>query len=262
MSGSALVGRRVLVFGASSGLGRSIALDLVGRSARVAMAARRVDRLAGSVAAAVTAAVTAEGDGADCFAVGCDVTNAAQVQAAVDEVVEHLGGLDAVVYASAIGRLVRLADASADDWAYSLATNVTGAALVTAACLPHLEATRGHALFLSSVSASQTAPWPGLGLYATSKAALDKLVEAWAIEHPTVAFTRVVSGDCAGGPGDSTTQFADGWDPALATELFAEWAERGLLSGALVDVDDLAAVVASVLSSGAHIPSVVVQPRP
>ncbi|MCU1354908.1 MAG: short-chain alcohol dehydrogenase [Acidimicrobiales bacterium] len=258
MTGSGLAGRRVLVFGASSGLGRSIALDLVGRSARVAMAARRVDRLAGSVAAAVVAA----GDGADCFAVGCDVTNAAQVRAAVEEVVEHLGGLDALVYASAIGRLVRLADASADDWAYSFATNVTGAALVTAACLPHLESARGHALFLSSVSASQTAPWPGLGLYATSKAALDKLVEAWAIEHPTVAFTRVVSGDCAGGPGDSTTQFADGWDPALATELFGEWAERGLLSGALVDVEDLAATVASVLSSGAQMPSVVVTPRP
>ena len=45
-----------------------------------------------------------------------------------------------------------------------------------------------------------------------SKAALDKLVEAWRAEHPAVGFTRLVVGDCAGGEGPSMTEFTTGWD--------------------------------------------------
>ena len=69
-------------------------------------------------------------------------------------------------------------------------TNVMGAALVTAAAVPHLSASGGTAVYLSSVSASLTPPWPGLGAYGVSKAALDKLVEAWRVEHPDIGFTR------------------------------------------------------------------------
>ena len=60
------------------------------------------------------------------------------------------------------------------------------------------------------MSALLTPPWPGLGAYAVSKAALDKLVEAWRAEHPHVAFTRLVIGDCIGG-GRPQTHFAEGW---------------------------------------------------
>ena len=78
--------------------------------------------------------------------------------------------------------------------------------------IPHLAESQGAAAYLSSVSASLTPPWPGLGSYAVSKAALDKLVEAWRAEHPQIGFTRVVVGDCAGGEGESLTEFANGWD--------------------------------------------------
>ena len=91
------------------------------------------------------------------------------------------------MYTPAIGPLARLVDTDADTWRRVFDTNVTGAAIVTAAALPHLQATGGRAVYLSSVSASQTPPWPGLGAYAVSKAALDKLVEAWRVEHPTSA---------------------------------------------------------------------------
>ncbi len=85
---------------------------------------------------------------------------------------------------------------------------------MTSAAIPHLTASGGTAAYLSSVSASLTPPWPGLGAYAVSKAALDKLVEAWRAEHPSVGFTRVVVGDCAGGEGDSQTEFPMQWDHA------------------------------------------------
>ena len=84
-------------------------------------------------------------------------------------------------------------------------TNVIGASIVTSAAIGELTASGGTAAYLSSVSASLTPPWPGLGAYAVSKAALDKLVEAWRAEYPHVGFTRVVVGDCGGGEGDATS---------------------------------------------------------
>jgi hypothetical protein len=96
-----------------------------------------------------------------------------------------------------------------------------------------------------------------------SKAALDKLVEAWREEHPSVGFTRVVVGDCAGGDGDSQTEFPTDWDSDLATELFPIWFERGYVSGSLVDADHMVAMIDAVLRGGATlcVPSMTLAPR-
>jgi len=198
------------------------------------------------------------------LAIGCDVTDEASCRSAIDDAAARLGGIDAVVYTPAIGPLARLVDIDAETWRRVLDTNVTGAALVTAAAIRHLEVTAGTAMYLSSVSASLTPPWPGLAAYIVSKAALDKLVEAWRAEHPGIGFTRLVVGDCAGGEGDSQTEFNQGWDLELAAELYPGWQARGYLSGALIDVDELVSVVDAVLRSGASLsmPSVTVAPRP
>ena len=174
-----------------------------------------------------------------------------------------LGGIDALVYAPGIGPLARLVDLDADTWRRAFDTNVIGAALVTAAAIPHLSASAGRALYLSSVSASLSPPWPGLGAYIVSKAALDKLVEAWRAEHADIGFTRLVVGDCGGGPGESQTGFMAGWDAKLGAELVPIWMQRGLLSGSLLDADDLVPVVDAILRAGASasLPSVVVTPR-
>src|SRR5690606_23247713 len=122
---------------------------------------------------------------------------------------------------------------TADTWRTVFDTNVIGASLVTAAALPHLVASSGTAAYLSSVSASQTPPWRGLGAYATSKAALEKLVDAWRVEHPEVGFTTVVVGECGGGEGDGLTGFADEWDADLAAGFVTDWVQRGYMTGAL-----------------------------
>jgi NAD(P)-dependent dehydrogenase (short-subunit alcohol dehydrogenase family) len=245
---------RVVVVGASSGLGRCIGVALGQGGAQVALLGRRYDKL-------VDAAKEA-GPGA--LAVACDVTDPALCKSAIDEAARGLGGIDGLVYASAVGTLARLVDTDAAIWERTLATNVTGAALVTAAAIPYLTESRGVAAYLSSVSASITAPWPGLGAYIASKAALEKLVEAWRVEHPAVGFTRVTVGDCGGGEGDAMVQFTTGWDEALFSELAQVWFNRGLLSGSLVDVNDLIRVVDTVLKLGASaaVPSVAVVPRP
>ena len=245
---------RAVVVGASSGLGRCIAAGLAKRGDEVAMLARRYDRL--------TEAAKEAGPGT--LAVACDVTDPESCRRAVEEAAAGLGGIDALVYATGVGHLRRLTDTDAATWRQTFDTNVVGASLVTAAAIGHLTAAGGVAAYLSSVTASITPPWPGLGAYSVSKAALDKLVEAWRAEHPTVGFTRVIVGDCAGGAGGATTQFADDWDTELAAELYPLWAERNYLTGTLLDVEDLVRTVDHVLraGAGASVPTVAVLPRP
>jgi len=247
---------RAVVVGASSGLGRCIGVGLAKRGAEVALLARRRELLDGAVAEA----------GSGALAIECDVTDGSSVASAIGKASADLGGIDALVYTPAIGPLVRLVDTDAETWAKVFATNVTGAALVTAATVSHLTESHGTALYLSSVSASLTPPWPGLGAYGVSKAALDRMIEAWRVEHPTVGFTRCIVGDCFGGEGDSMTQFpmASQWDMDLMAELHPQWEAKGLLAGCFIDADDLVSAVDGVLRSGKSMqtPTITIAPRP
>ncbi len=219
----------------------------------MALLARRKDRLDRAAAEA----------GAGTVALECDVTDAASCRHALDSAADQLGGIDALVYTPAIGHLARIEDTDFATWQSVFATNVTGASIVTAAALPHLSASGGVAMYLSSVSASETPPWPGLASYAVSKAALDKLVDAWRGEHPAIGFTRIIVGECAGGEGDGATGFADHWDPHLLGDLVDSWVTRGYMTGAMMDVRELVDVVHAISQTDASvcIRSVTVAPR-
>jgi NAD(P)-dependent dehydrogenase (short-subunit alcohol dehydrogenase family) len=243
-----------VVVGASSGIGRALGLGLAKRGATVALMARRKDRLE-------RAAKEAEGTA---IPIACDVTDQGSVTAAVAEAADALGGVDGLVYATGMAELAKLVDHDVDMWQRAFNTNVIGAWHVTKELIPHLAASQGAAAYLSSVSASLTPPWPGLGSYAVSKAALDKLVEAWRVEHSQIGFTRIVVGDCGGGEGESGTEFPNSWDPEVATELVTDWYTRKYVSGTLIDIEDLINVTDTVLRAGATacIQSVTVAPRP
>lgn len=244
---------RIVVVGASSGLGRCIGVGLGQAGEQVALLARRKER--------ITDAATEAGNGA--VAIECDATDEAKCQAAIAEAAEALGGIDGLVYTPGVGPLARIESLSAQQWRDAFETNVVGAALTTAAALPYLKESQGVAAYLSSVSASQTPPWPGLAAYAVTKAALDKMVDAWRGEHPSVGFTRVVVGDCAGGEGDAMTEFANGWDEELRNELIPVWFQKGYLAGNLMPVQRLVDVMHMVLRAGAvdSIPTVIAAPR-
>lgn len=245
--------KRIAVVGASSGLGRCLSIGLAQRGERVAMLARRKDLLDSA----------AEEAGNDPVVAACDVTDDASVTAAFDQVVTELGGLDAVIYCTGVGILQRIEELEPASWERAFATNVIGAHQVTRAALPHLQEADGVAVYLSSMSASLTAPWPGLGAYTVTKAALDKLVDAWRAEHPKVGFTRVIVGECAGGEGIAQTQLTTEWDRELAGELSSTWIERGLIDFNLMDVEHLIEAVHGVLRCGAtaSIPLLAVTPR-
>lgn len=216
----------------------------------MALLARRVERL--------EAAAKEAGPGS--IAVACDVTEEKSCNEAIAEAGDALGGIDSLVYTPAIGPLARIESVSGDAWARVFATNVTGAALTTAAALPYLKSSAGRAVYLSSISATYTPPWPGLGAYAVSKAGLERLVEVLRMEHPDVTFSLVVVGNCVGGQGDSATGFANDWDWDLAGELHSHWSARGYVTDKFLDVGDLVNVVDSLLRSGptASISSIVV----
>ena len=245
---------RTVVVGASSGLGRCIAIGLAQRGEQVALLARRRER--------IEAAAQEAGSGA--VAVECDITDQASCRAAIDKVADALGGVDNVVYTPAISPLVRMVDTDAEIWRRVFDTNVIGASLVTAAAMPHLTASAGKVVYLSSDAGPYGPPWPGLGAYGVSKAALERLVEAWRAAHPDVGFTNLIVGECAGGEGDAATGMNAGWDMDLAMQAYPLWVSGGCMPGKLMPVEDLIGVVHMILStnSSTSMPLVVARGAP
>jgi NAD(P)-dependent dehydrogenase (short-subunit alcohol dehydrogenase family) len=229
------------VVGASSGLGRCIGVGLARRGDRVALLARRRERIEAAAAEA----------GPDAIAVECDVTDEASCRAAIGAAAEALGGMDNLVYTPGIGPLVRMVDTDAETWRRVFDTNVIGAALVTAAAVPHLTASCGKAVYLSSPAGTFGPPWPGLGAYGVSKAALERLVETWRAEHPDIGFTCLIAGECTGGEGEGQTGFNIGWDMELAMKAHPLWTSRGCMPGKLMPVEDLVEVVHTILRTDA-----------
>jgi NAD(P)-dependent dehydrogenase (short-subunit alcohol dehydrogenase family) len=232
---------RTVVVGASSGLGRCIGVGLARRGHRVALLARRRERIEAA----------AKDAGPDAIAVECDVTDEASCRSAIAEAADALGGIDNLVYTPAVGPLVRMVDTDADTWRRIFDTNVIGAALATAAAVPHLTASAGKAVYLSSDAGTFGPPWPGLGAYGVSKAALERLVEAWRAEHPDIGFTCLIVGECAGGEGDGQTGMNIGWDLELAMKAVPLWSSRGCMPGKLMPVADLIEVVHTILRTNA-----------
>ena len=120
---------RVVVVGASSGLGRCIGVGLAQRGDEVALLARRHDWLGRG------------GEGGRPGRARDHLRRHDQesCQAAIAEAADGLGGIDALVYSTGVGILNRLADIDADTWRWAFDTNVIGAALITAAATPPSE---------------------------------------------------------------------------------------------------------------------------
>jgi NAD(P)-dependent dehydrogenase (short-subunit alcohol dehydrogenase family) len=199
----ALADRRVLVVGASRGIGLAIGRACAEAGAKVALSARSVDKL--------NAAVADLGDGS--VAVACEARDDDSCRRAVACAVDALGGLDALVYSAGVSAFADVADVTRAELLEMFETNVFGAHSITAAALPHLEVAEGHAIYLNSESAQYgPAPWRGISGYIASKRALDSLVRSFQVEHPNVAFTNYVVGATVTEFGDEKAfQFAGDW---------------------------------------------------
>jgi NAD(P)-dependent dehydrogenase (short-subunit alcohol dehydrogenase family) len=214
---------RVLVVGASSGIGRSFARHAVAQGAQVCVTARRADRLG-------------EIEGA--HAIPADITDPADCQRLVAEAAAHLGQIDLVLHSAGAGTLAPIEAADPDAWRRDYAVNALGPTLITAAALPHLTPDAVVA-FLSSESTAETR-W-GMSAYTSSKAALEATIRSWRVEHPERRFIRIVMGATIG------TDFGNEFGTEVLTTAFNRWVAAGV-SMSLMEADDVGCHLAETLA--------------
>ncbi|MGD9702506.1 MAG: SDR family NAD(P)-dependent oxidoreductase [Acidimicrobiia bacterium] len=175
-----IAGKRALVTGAASGMGRATAHLFADEGARVAV----VDIGAERVLAVVDEIRGAHGDdAAEGFVV--DVADAAALKQLVADVVERFGGLDIVVNNAGIS-LVTSAfqdeDSFEESWARTLDVNLTAHARLIRAALPHLQQADDGGRIVNIASTEAIVTTAGLAAYAATKAGVVGLTKSFAVE--------------------------------------------------------------------------------
>jgi len=176
-----LRGKKALVTGGSNGIGRACAIALAHRGAAVAVAARRKNRLdetAAEIAKARLEARASGGEGA--YAIVADLAKGPERARCVQEAVKALGGLDILVNAAGILEAGTIESTSLDGWDRTMEINVRSLFDMTRLAVPHLAASKGTIINLSSVAGLR--PYPGILAYCVSKAAVDQLTRCLSLE--------------------------------------------------------------------------------
>jgi len=167
-------GRVALVTGASSGIGRALALRLAGSGMRVALVARRRDAL-DALAAEIA------GKGGEACAFPCDVECAAEVAATARAATERFGAVDLLVNNAGYGHHRAFLDWDLDDMERMMRVNYVGALRFTKALLPGMVARRrGSLIFVASVAGKIATP--DETAYSASKFAMIGLAQALSLE--------------------------------------------------------------------------------
>ncbi len=162
-------GKVVLVTGANSGIGESAAAAFQEAGAKVFGLARRKDAIE-----------AARKKHPQIHWLLADVSKESDVTDAVGALVKEAGRLDVVVNNAGGGTFTSLADSTADTVRAQFETNVFGPTYVTRAALPALTASKGTVVNIGSAAGHKA--MPSAGHYGATKAALESLTRAWALE--------------------------------------------------------------------------------
>jgi 3-oxoacyl-[acyl-carrier protein] reductase len=169
-----LTGKVAIVTGASQGIGRATSLALAGAGARIAVAARNLEKLGALVA-------EIESAGGQALAVPMDVADPAQVKAGFQQVTARFGKLDILVNNAAVTRDGLALRMKLEDWETVLRTNLTGAHLCIQQALGGMVRQRsGRIINITSVVAETGNA--GQANYVSAKAGLIGLTRAIAVE--------------------------------------------------------------------------------
>jgi NADP-dependent 3-hydroxy acid dehydrogenase YdfG len=192
-----LAGKAALVTGASSGIGRAVALKLAFAKMKVAVAARRARKLE-ELAAAITSA------GAESLPVTVDLRDEDQLRAAIAGVTRQFGGIDVLVNAAGLGHPAPLTRGEPALFRDMLEVNVLALAVATREVIVGMRkrGVKGHIVHISSMSAHRVQT--GSGMYAATKHAVKALTEGLRLElRESVSPIRVTSIS----PADTDTGF-------------------------------------------------------
>lgn len=224
-----LAGSAAVVTGASSGIGRSLALHLASQGARVGLVARRQDELE-----RVAKAVRMRGGKA--VIASCDVTDRVQVDNAAQELRERLGDIDLLVNNAGIGHRQPFLETDPELFERMFRIHTLGAVHFTRALLPAMVAReRGWLVFVASVAGR--VPTPNETAYVASKFAMVGFAESLSLEiedsgvHVLVVCPGIVD----------TPFFGAGGPPRLAGPFTRP-----------IDPDALAHAIVGALSKGAR----------
>jgi len=164
----------VVITGSGSGIGRACALKFAEEGANVVVADINPDAAEETVKQIKTARGNA-------FAVRTDVADPASVALLVEATIQQYGKINALVNNAAIQVNKTIADTSFEEWNAQMSVNVGGVFLCSKLFLPHLKATKGCIVNMSSVNGYFVEP--SCAGYCATKAAIIGLTKAMAIDH-------------------------------------------------------------------------------
>lgn len=167
-----LEGKVVLITGASSGIGRSLALELGRAGAKLGVLARRADRL-NALAAEI-------GTQSEVCVLPCDVSNDAACKEAVQTLAAEHGAIDLAINNAGVSMNTMFEDTDVGVFRRLMDVNYFGSLYIARHCLPHLERSRGGLVFVSSIVGRRG--FPTRSGYCASKFAVHALFESLRVE--------------------------------------------------------------------------------
>jgi len=216
-----LSSRIAVVVGASAGIGKATATELVRRGATVVALARGEERLEKAVTE--IAGTRADGPGSEITGIPCDAADPAAVRDAFARIGERFGRIDMLFNVLGTARATRIADATDEEIATVIGTNLVAPVYTTRSAVPLLRAAGGGDIV--NVSSEITLDlFPYLTLYGTAKAGLEMFTKAMTkeLKPEGIRVTLFIAGR-------TRTEFAMPMSPERAAEARAAWDEDGCM---------------------------------